>query len=284
MRHMVNGCVVELTPEPDGTIRSDALRKAAGIPEDRQLILQTPDGKNRVINPGESLPLRPDQFFLDAPAHIRGSSHQQPARPHIPVDGSESEGSWDEGDGGPEDDDDRDEDDDDPEDDDDWDEEDDWGEDYDESEDEEDWGDDPDDEDAWYEDDGPRDVYQSLDELSHFFPLWVDDAYRFVIVQKVKLPTGYNQQKTSILVELPADYPSSPPGIGKYRIYVSPTLRFYGRRLKDVHEGTTPIYLTPGFGPWAWFCYQTINWDPLEDDLIVLLEMIRADLTDPPTV
>lgn len=72
MQHMVNGRVVELQTQPDGSIDSDALRQAAGIPENRQLILQLPDGSNRIINPGENIRVPPQQFFMDAPVHKRG--------------------------------------------------------------------------------------------------------------------------------------------------------------------------------------------------------------------
>ena len=72
MRHMVNGRIVELEPESDGSVNSDDLRRAANVPEDRQLILQLPDGSSQVINPGENVRLAPQQFFVDAPAHKRG--------------------------------------------------------------------------------------------------------------------------------------------------------------------------------------------------------------------
>ena len=73
MRHMVNGRVVEIKTNPDGTVSGDALRKAAGIPANRPLILQLPDGDNRVINMGENVQVQPDQFFIDAPSHTRGN-------------------------------------------------------------------------------------------------------------------------------------------------------------------------------------------------------------------
>jgi hypothetical protein len=69
---MVNGRIVEVFAEADGTVRSDAIRRSAKIPQDRPLILQMPDGSNKIINPGENVPLTSDQFFIDAPAHKRG--------------------------------------------------------------------------------------------------------------------------------------------------------------------------------------------------------------------
>jgi hypothetical protein len=72
MKHMVNGRLVELSTERDGSIDSDRLRKAAGIPDDRPLILQMPDGSNRVVNPGERVYLKPGESIIDAPEHKRG--------------------------------------------------------------------------------------------------------------------------------------------------------------------------------------------------------------------
>ena len=72
MRQMVDGRVVEVSTRSDGSVQSGALRQAAGIPDDRQLVLQLPDGSNRIINPGEDVNLPPDQFFTEIPAHKRG--------------------------------------------------------------------------------------------------------------------------------------------------------------------------------------------------------------------
>lgn len=83
MKHMVNGKVVELVAGPDGSIQSDALRKAAGITDDRQLLIQLPDGSNRLINPGETIKVPPEQYFTDAPAHKRGS---QTTNGHFHID------------------------------------------------------------------------------------------------------------------------------------------------------------------------------------------------------
>lgn len=72
MHHMVNGRVVEVRTDARGSVSSEAIRKAAGIPADRPLVLQLPDGRNRIINPGENLTLSPDQFFTELPNHERG--------------------------------------------------------------------------------------------------------------------------------------------------------------------------------------------------------------------
>ena len=122
-----------------------------------------------------------------------------------------------------------------------------------------------------------------LQELSRHYPLWVDDWYRFVILRGMRLPPGFNYDTTDVLIEIPTDYPSVPPGLGDSRVYVNSGLRFYNQPLAEYRENTYPDYPTFGFGPWAWVCYRTISWDPMRDDLIGFVEMLRADLTNPPT-
>lgn len=120
-----------------------------------------------------------------------------------------------------------------------------------------------------------------LKSLSEHYPLWLDDDYRFVIVQDVRLPPGYNYQDIDFLVQLPPDYPLSPPGIGDNRIYTYRDLRYRGRPLEDLHVGTFPKFSVPDKEQWAWFCYRQIKWFSLTDDLVMFMEMVRTDLTDP---
>ena len=76
MRHIVNGKIVELSTQADGSLDADALRNAAGIDPNRAFVVQMPDGSNRVVNPGERLSAAPDQCFTDAPKHKRGGRGQ----------------------------------------------------------------------------------------------------------------------------------------------------------------------------------------------------------------
>jgi hypothetical protein len=117
--------------------------------------------------------------------------------------------------------------------------------------------------------------------LSQCFSISLDESYQFVIVQGVMLPPGYNRDTINVLIELPADYPLSPPGLGDCLVYVSAGLLFHGRKLAMYWEQNVPEYPTHGFGPWAWLCYEMISWDPESDDLITFVEMLRADLTNP---
>lgn len=118
---------------------------------------------------------------------------------------------------------------------------------------------------------------EHLRYLSVAYAVSVTERDEWIQVNNFRLPPGYNAFTTEILVEVPVDYPLSPPGVGA-RVYVRPNLRFRGRKLRDVHPGTTP-----GWGDWAWLCYQWIRWDPHVDDLVSFMEMVRTDLTDPPT-
>ncbi|MCZ6652358.1 MAG: hypothetical protein O7D91_04955 [Planctomycetota bacterium] len=72
MRQMINGHLVDVPTDSDGSVDSDDLREAAGVPHDRPLILQLPNGSNQLINPGEKMRVKPGQYFMDAPVHRRG--------------------------------------------------------------------------------------------------------------------------------------------------------------------------------------------------------------------
>lgn len=120
-----------------------------------------------------------------------------------------------------------------------------------------------------------------LKQLSQYYPLWLDDEYRFVIVQDVRLPPGYNYREIDFLVRLPSDYPLSPPGIGNNQIYTYSDLRYRGRSLEDLHVNIHPTFTVQDQEQWAWFCYERIEWSIFTDDLVGFMEMVRADLTDP---
>lgn len=72
MRHMVNGRAIEVHSDADGAIDSDDLREVAGIEKNRPLVLQLPDGRNEMINPGDKLIVNPGSNFRDVLPHVRG--------------------------------------------------------------------------------------------------------------------------------------------------------------------------------------------------------------------
>lgn len=113
--------------------------------------------------------------------------------------------------------------------------------------------------------------------LQRAYPVSVSTDQRWVLVSRFRLPPAYNAAEMQVLIGVPADYPATPPGIGS-GVYVPLGLRYRGRLLGHVHE-----QVSPGFGRWAWYCFYPTGWNPHMDDLGMLLEVMRADLANPPT-
>ena len=113
-----------------------------------------------------------------------------------------------------------------------------------------------------------------LIELSYDYRIDVDEDLEYFIVRQFKLPPGYNTSAIDIMVEIPDDYPESPPGVGESHVYVPEGLLFHGQEPEDYHDWTGP-------DGWAWWCYSSISWDPCKDNLITFFEIMRAHLTDP---
>ena len=114
--------------------------------------------------------------------------------------------------------------------------------------------------------------------LSVGYPISVSDDYNWLRVNHFLLPPGHDRSRTDILVEVPHDYPLSPPGV-RAHMYLPRSLRFQGRKLKDLHP-----WITPGWGDWAQMCFEWIRWNPHRDDLIGFMDMVRLDLTNPETL
>jgi len=72
MRHVIGGEIIEVPVDDFGQVSSKAVRIAAGIPDDRPLIVKMPNGSNVQVNPDDDVMLQPGQEFHDAPVHIRG--------------------------------------------------------------------------------------------------------------------------------------------------------------------------------------------------------------------
>ena len=118
---------------------------------------------------------------------------------------------------------------------------------------------------------------EHLRVLSIGYPLSISDDGEWVIVHGFKLPPGYDRASTNVLVQIPADYPMVPPGVDS-GVYIPLDVRFGGRKLRSVYKRSAG-----GWGEWGWLCYKWIRWDPCSDNLVTLMEMIRAHLTNPPT-
>jgi hypothetical protein len=111
--------------------------------------------------------------------------------------------------------------------------------------------------------------------LSYAYPTALDDYCRHILVKGYNLPPGYKFSSIPALLEIPADYPESPPGVGDSHLYVPRGLRYHGRKPKEYHEDRGPSE------DWAWWCYQHIDWDPCRDNLITFFELLRVHMTKP---
>lgn len=119
-----------------------------------------------------------------------------------------------------------------------------------------------------------RRLRNDLINLSYAYTVEIEEDYSSILIRDFNLPPGYNRGQIPILLRLPCDYPESPPGVGQARVYVPDDLRYEGRKPSDFHDLIGPV-------GWAWWCYESIDWDPRMDDLIGFFELMRAHMTDP---
>ena len=119
-------------------------------------------------------------------------------------------------------------------------------------------------------------LIHDLQELSLVCSVLVPRKLSFIVIEDVCLPPGWNRSRTRMRIDIPEDYRLSPPGVGDSSIYLDSGLRYLGRIPNDYHEGHGV-----GGERLAWWCYQSMAWDPRRDNLITLLERVRADLSSP---
>jgi len=116
---------------------------------------------------------------------------------------------------------------------------------------------------------------EHLRVMSLGYPLSISDDRKWLVVHGFRLPPGYNRTHTDVLIEIPEDYPLTPPGVATV-LCVAPDLLYQGHVLQsyDVRD-------VPGLGRWGYLCYRGIRWRPCSDNLVTLTEMLRVDLTNP---
>jgi hypothetical protein len=112
-----------------------------------------------------------------------------------------------------------------------------------------------------------------LRDLSHIHSVDVREDYSVVLVRGFETPPGYTPRFIDIRIEIPEDYPASPPGLIPNHIYVPAELRLHGEEPEDFHPTSSP-------DGWAWWCFEKIDWDPCEDDLITLMELLRLTMSE----
>lgn len=115
--------------------------------------------------------------------------------------------------------------------------------------------------------------------LSLAYEVALDDECRHLFVANFNLPPGYNLATIPALLEIPQDYPQSPPGVGGSHVFLPRELRYQGRKLRDFHQDVGPG--GDSNEQWGWWCYERIDWDPCQDNLITFFELLRADMTNP---
>ena len=80
--------------------------------------------------------------------------------------------------------------------------------------------------------------------------------------------------ETSVLIDIPYDFPLSPPGIGyshPTRAIHLPRISYNGSPMKDLYECA--------HDPWCWLCFQSMRWDLEQDDLLSLLALVEASVS-----
>ena len=69
---MVNGRMVDVPTQGDGTVRARDVRRQAEIPENRALVLMKPDGSNEMLSGSDEFRYEPDFSVMDQPLSVRG--------------------------------------------------------------------------------------------------------------------------------------------------------------------------------------------------------------------
>ncbi len=101
------------------------------------------------------------------------------------------------------------------------------------------------------------------------------DDYGTLYIYDFQMPPGWNKKQIQMEITIPSDYPISPPGVGDSELYIPNGLRYKGKKPADYYEKR------PHDRSKAWWCYQSLSWEPEKDDFIAFLEMVRAHMTNP---
>jgi len=124
-----------------------------------------------------------------------------------------------------------------------------------------------------------RVLEDDVSALSCAYDVALDDDCQHLFVSNFNLPPGYNFSTVPVLLEIPRDYPESPPAVGGSHLFLPRGLRYRGRTLQDFHQDVGP--LNDSKRQWGWWRYERINWDPCQDNLITFFELLRTDMTNP---
>lgn len=114
---------------------------------------------------------------------------------------------------------------------------------------------------------------EDIDELQNFWPhVNFDINAGLVTVEKWPLPDGWNKDTTTILFEIPPDFPNSQPAV-----YIPSHLKFNGKKSK--------IQLLSKRRGWHQHCILNLRhvWKPKRHGLISMLKLIKQSFRRPNT-
>jgi len=98
------------------------------------------------------------------------------------------------------------------------------------------------------------------------------DGTSLVTIPKVDLPSGWNQQQTSIRFLAPVGYPAARPDC----FWADATLSLAGGGAV-ANAGQNPI--PHGQGTGLWFSWHLQSWDPLKDSFLTWMRAIEQRLS-----
>jgi ubiquitin-protein ligase len=117
-----------------------------------------------------------------------------------------------------------------------------------------------------------RRIYEEVLTLSQRFEYvdWDDEEGRWVLIHKLPLPPQYKKRFTALLIELPDNYPETPP----MNTHVDPDLdivneHYLNGRLRDMG--------------YKWLCAHPQTWEPAVpwlqgDNLFTIVASVRHEL------
>jgi hypothetical protein len=121
-------------------------------------------------------------------------------------------------------------------------------------------------------------AYEEATRLGERYPVYYSEDDRVVKVQSYPFPQGWDPRMGRLLYRLPSNYPTDMP-----TVYVPAGSRYEGRSpLHQLRHSQPP---GDADGEWAKWCIEEhrTGWDPAEDTLLKLTQMMRASLTHPDT-
>lgn len=119
-------------------------------------------------------------------------------------------------------------------------------------------------------------AYEEATRLGERYPVYYSEDDRTVHVQSYPFPEGWTPRVGGLLYRLPRNYPRDMP-----TVYVPTESRFHGRSPEHQLRYSHPP--DDDDGEWAKWCIEEhkTGWNPGEDTLLKLTQMMRASLTHP---